>query len=214
MTNKRAHQTPKPFQEQIAGRLENVRAKAKAKLSAFHARLAEGWSDPVGLRAAQNYHGGTREAPARYLKRVAEVYGVRPAYLLTGEEPVFEEDEERWRIDGELAAAKDDWETRRMEEFWAAFPELQQMPLQVRHFFLEVWSSFNGTGWLYAPVRGHLHPDVGKRVADLLMAPFGKGGRPIVLSDEFADYATAMLLALNLAVRVPFSPPQETTKDP
>jgi transcriptional regulator with XRE-family HTH domain len=194
---------------EIGERLENVRAKVRQPtVSAFHGRLREGWTRGISLRTASNYHRGKREASLAYLSRVVKVFGVRPAYLLLGEEPVFASEEAHWELEVEAAAARDEREENQMEEVWAALPEIRGQPLQVRHFFLEVWSSFNNTGWYHAGVRDYLHADVAYRVRDLLMTPFSPR-RPDVSTNQFANYATAMLLALNLAVDVPFSPSKE-----
>jgi hypothetical protein len=214
MANERATDPEKTLRELLAERLENIRSQVGlATVRAFHARLAVGWASPPRERSAQNYHGATREASPAYLRRVCEVFGVRPAYLLLGEEPVFEADAKRWKIEGELAEEQDGWEAGRLEEFWAEFPELTQLPTHIRYQFLEAWSDLNSTGWYWDAVRGHLDFEIGRRVHGLLMAPFG-AGRPTVLSQEFADYATAMLLALSLAVRVRFTPTSEEATTP
>ena len=110
---------------------------------------------------------------------------------------------ELWEKETEAAGQRDTTDEEQMKRFWEALPGLDRLPLQVRHFFLEVWSAYSGTGWYWSGVRSHLDPAHGKRIAQGLLAPFEHRGTPQILTDEFADYATTMLQALKLSTRVP-----------
>ena len=98
---------PKPVTA-MARRLEAVRERfGVPSMRAFHARLAEGWEgdDVVSYEAVRNYHYD-RAAPAAYLARVAAVFpGVRLLYLVAGEEPMLEEEEQAQQELGAISAA-------------------------------------------------------------------------------------------------------------
>jgi hypothetical protein len=55
-------------------------------LRSFWQRLREGWDDGVSYEAVRGYHYD-REPPAAYLARVAQVFGVRLEWLITGTGP-------------------------------------------------------------------------------------------------------------------------------
>jgi hypothetical protein len=118
---KRGQPAPAP-KTSIAKRLEHVRAtNGLESLLEFHQRLTaphgsrEGPFD-VSYSAVRNYHFD-REPPLSYLRRVAEVFGVRLAWLVTGEgepepPPVGTQDlpERMWaRVRAKQAAAEEDW---------------------------------------------------------------------------------------------------------
>ncbi len=78
-----------PPKTPMARRLEYVRTNQAGgiSLAEFHRRLTAGWSAGCGRRAsyeaARTYHYD-RDAPASYLDRVAEVFGVRLEWLVAG----------------------------------------------------------------------------------------------------------------------------------
>ena len=89
-------QAPRPGpapKTEMAQRLEHVRKmRGIPTLSEFHRKLIEprdeGDAFQVSYAAARNYHYD-RDAPASYLVRVADVFGVRLRWLLTGEGGIF-----------------------------------------------------------------------------------------------------------------------------
>lgn len=175
---------------------------AEPTVKSFWRKLCKGWDDPVSYDTAVNYHS-RRDPSTKYLARVCEVFEAREAYLLSGEEPATEWQE---RSEEEMGEARDDWERRRMEEFWSDFPQLhRRLPVHTYHQFLGVWSAHSGEGWYHSQVREYLDLEKGRLLAQLLLAPF-EGREPHVVSDEFAEYATSMLQALKLALRVPDDP--------
>lgn len=100
------------MEEGLGGRLETVRAETDLSLRAFWRKVVgdEGggrfeWSeegDPsqpaVGYRTVTRYHRGEREAPVGYLRRVAEVFNVRLAWLVAEEGPMTREHVEVERV--------------------------------------------------------------------------------------------------------------------
>lgn len=81
----------------ISARLEHVRSRKGYKSRrAFWQALCDGWDDRVSYEAVRMYHW-KREPPPSYLARVAEVFGVRIEWLITGEGRVTVAEEEAAR---------------------------------------------------------------------------------------------------------------------
>jgi hypothetical protein len=79
----------KPAERAISARLEHVRRHFGYKSRrAFWMALCEGWDDPVSYESVRLYHWH-REPTFAYAGRVAEVFGVRIEWLVTGKGPVI-----------------------------------------------------------------------------------------------------------------------------
>jgi hypothetical protein len=76
-----------PPKTETAKRLEHVRTQnGLPSLRSFWQRLQDGWEDGASYEAVRGYHWN-REPPAAYLARVAQVFGVRLEWLITGTGP-------------------------------------------------------------------------------------------------------------------------------
>lgn len=113
MSKSSGHGVPKASPKRpIPSRLEDVRALfGIPSLKAFWAQLCEGWQEKeaVSYEAVRNYHYN-RDAPASYLARVSEVFGVSLKWLVTGEGEVFPRPQEEV-----------------FRQILSAYPELKQL---------------------------------------------------------------------------------------
>ena len=203
----------KPAERAISARLEHVRGRFGYKSRrAFWQALCDGWDDRVSYEAVRMYHW-KREPPPSYLARVAEVFGVRIEWLVTGEGRVTVAGEEAARgapldaIPGVVYPPIDRlqrYATSALLSAWAAIAEGQPGPLgQVMD---DGVLTLSGKTWkaLQAAVLAPL---------DVLVDFFG----PPVDADEDAlsDYTATVALALRRYARtvVDRGAAQEETDD-
>jgi hypothetical protein len=184
----------------ISARLEHVRGRFGYKSRrAFWQALCDGWDDPVSYEAVRMYHW-KRQPPPSYLARVAEVFGVRLEWLITGEGRITEAEEEAARgapldaIPGRVYPPIDRLQRYAMSALlsaWSAIAEGQPGPLgQVMD---------DGSG---RTLSGHTWHELQLAV----LAPLHKledffGPAVDSDADALSDYAAAVALALRRYAR-------------
>lgn len=199
---------PKPV-SQMARRLEAVRERfGVPSLRAFHARLVDGWEGPevVSYEAVRNYHYD-RDAPVAYLARVAAVFpGVRLAYLVSGQEPMMEE-EQQWAESREAATQKPtltDELRNSVPEFTRLSPVVQAAVIHVAFRWAAADSPrYRGGLDLLSPLDARAL-EAGQDVIKAMLGPITDWGlswqrRQELDTERFDDYCLAALTALGLS---------------
>lgn len=206
MCAKKAGAQPKPAPtNEISARLEQIRDVNGITLKEFVERLNmpldEGDTFVANYSSARYYHYD-REPPAPYLARVADVFGARLEWLITGRgEPTEMEaalrEPEPDRPHQGVRATMD-------ERLRAAFPPYDALSNHARGFLLEVlMRAFQDTT---------LHPEhpllrggetgdsavaaVADWIGSALGGPVNQFGAKLIREDELEDYVVLMCQAL------------------
>jgi hypothetical protein len=188
----------------MAQRLEDVRARSGfPSLRSFWIHLADGWTKEdgwVSYEAVRNYHYD-RDPPGAYVARVVEVFSdyCTAQWLLTGKGPVTPADavlatEER----GELGIA-----LRWQLDF------LGNLPLAVSAALVNYGTLRHAARWRDPEGAILADHDDARDAWDIVLSAFPEGRQPLS-GAAFANYALAMISALNFALDVPTIPKEET----
>ncbi len=185
----------------ISARLEHVRGRFGYKSRrAFWQALCDEWDEPVSYEAVRMYHW-KREPPPSYLARVAEVFGVRIEWLVTGEGRVTVAEEQAARgtpvgaIPGQVYPPIDRLERYALSAMlsaWSAIAEGQPGPLS--RVMDDGQRTLSGHTWheLQLAVLAPLN-----RLIQAGLFGSGMGGN----YEAFSDYAAAVALAIRRYAR-------------
>lgn len=191
----------------VARRLEHVRhLHGVPTLRAFFDRLVEPRSPTdtyqLSYAAVRNYHFD-REPPASYLARVAQVFGIKLEWLITGEgEPTAEREAAANLASTAARSLLENREVRR--EITEAFPAFALIPPFFQDAALQAWSAhvlrgskdsrFGPT----SPTETAVQHEFATRIGRALMAPFECLGIP---TDDVNDHQLLLyVLAISHAL--------------
>ncbi len=195
MVAKKRRGQPAPAPKRpISRRLEQVRAAKRVEtLLDFHERLTEDSGLEVSYSGVRNYHYD-RDPPISYLERVAEVFKVRLAWLVTGERYMtdledFMQEEDAPRDITELLLQHSPNRSQPSKALRAQWEQSLMEALYARRL-LAIRQGDNPPG----------EHQVSEDLSQMIFAPLRYWKPDIMTERRYEQYVAAMLHAITLAI--------------